>query len=97
MAKQKINVQPGDRYAYLTIVRFVGKTDHGQRQFLCKCDCGNHVTFTVSYLNQHKHASCGCKSKQRIGVSKEVLEARKPDHRLISAFLSTPSGKKIRI
>ena len=62
---KRVNIQEGDRFGYLTVIREVEPniTPCGtvQRKFLCKCDCGNDVVRTMSTLHKSKNQSCGCK------------------------------------
>lgn len=57
---KKIEINPGDRYGHLTVIKEVEKNKHGLRQMLCKCDCGNEKIITVSHLSGGASVSCGC-------------------------------------
>lgn len=50
----------GERNDLLTIIRYVGVSDNGHRQWLCKCDCGNTIIKTTNELHAKKRHSCGC-------------------------------------
>lgn len=53
------NIQPGDRFHRLTIVREVAKQGP-KRRFECLCDCGKTTQVIVQNLTQNKSTSCGC-------------------------------------
>lgn len=36
-----IQVNPGDKYGDLTVIREAAAESTGKRQILCQCDCGN--------------------------------------------------------
>lgn len=56
---QKINYI-GKRFDKLVVIEECGKTEHGDRQYLCKCDCGN-TTIVANYVFQRNgYKSCGC-------------------------------------
>lgn len=64
MGKSKVEINTGDRFGKLTIVKEIeghrypnGSMD---RQFLCKCDCGNETIARRSTLTRHRLSSCGC-------------------------------------
>lgn len=58
MAK-RLEVNAGDRYARLTIIKEVEKKNK-RRYFLCKCDCGNHREVRMTNLRYGSTKSCGC-------------------------------------
>ena len=62
---KKANIQEGDRFGYLTVIREVEPniTPCGtvQRKFLCRCECGNEVIRLRSTLQNNQKTSCGCK------------------------------------
>lgn len=61
---KRANIQAGDRFGYLTVIREVEPniTPCGtvQRKFLCRCDCGNEVIRLRSTLQKNQKTSCGC-------------------------------------
>ena len=61
---KRANIQAGDRFGYLTVIREVepNVTPCGtvQRKFLCRCDCGNEVIRLRSTLQKNPNPSCGC-------------------------------------
>jgi len=59
MKRKKANIQSGDKYSRLTIIKEIEKKQYN-RQFLCKCDCGNETTVSSSQLLKGDAKSCGC-------------------------------------
>ena len=61
---KRVNIQEGDRFGYLSVIREVEPniTPCGtvQRKFLCRCDCGNEVIRLRSTLQNNQQTSCGC-------------------------------------
>lgn len=64
MGKPKVEINVGDKFGKLTITKEIeghrypnGSMD---RQFLCKCDCGNEIIARRSRLTRHRLSSCGC-------------------------------------
>lgn len=59
-----IQINIGDKFGYLTVVREVERTVFNgkphARQFLCKCDCGKETIARISKLLHGKNPSCGC-------------------------------------
>lgn len=57
--RPKANINIGDRYGRLTIVREVGKRGI-YRFFECRCDCGTVKTYALYNLRKGTTKSCGC-------------------------------------
>lgn len=54
----------GNRYGRLTVIKEVPERYRGQKQYLCRCDCGN-TTIAPSYLLRHGDIkSCKCLQKE---------------------------------
>ena len=92
---KRANIQEGDRFGYLTVIREVEPniTPCGtvQRKFLCRCDCGNEVIRLRSTLQNNQKTSCGC-MELTIGD-----RTRKYNKEQTSSFLySTWQGMKQR-
>jgi hypothetical protein len=54
---------PGDAYTNLTVVRFVGMREVGQRKrqvYLFRCLCGKEVEFLGTDVYRERIKSCGC-------------------------------------
>lgn len=56
----KTNVEIGQRFNRLQIVKEVEKSKFGRRKFKCLCDCGTICYPTLNALTQEKSKSCGC-------------------------------------
>lgn len=56
---KRIDIQPGDRFSRLTIIKEVEKKS-GMRQFHCKCDCGKEGIYRFTAMRVGKIKSCGC-------------------------------------
>lgn len=64
MSTRKLNVEKGERYNLLTIIREVKPLRYGKykkRMFLCRCDCGNETEVRLEYIRRGHTKSCGCK------------------------------------
>lgn len=65
---KKIDLQNGDRFGRLTIIKYDGthKKPCGttQSKYLCQCDCGNMVSVLAQNLKNGNTKSCGCLSKE---------------------------------
>lgn len=62
----------GKRFGRLTVLSYQGNDKNRAALWLCRCDCGNEIVKTSSYLTHSKVASCGCLAKekcQRMGKS----------------------------
>lgn len=60
--RQRIIVNPGDRYGRLVIVKEIENSS--PRKFLCKCDCGQSTTVLLSKLRSKHTKSCGCLNRE---------------------------------
>lgn len=61
---KKANVNIGDRFGRLTIIREVGKRGNF-RFFECKCDCGAIRVVAMGNLRKGTTKSCGCLHTER--------------------------------
>lgn len=50
----------GNKFGKLTVIKELEKTKYGQRQYLCKCDCGNEKVILGTNLIHEESTSCGC-------------------------------------
>lgn len=55
----------GKRFGKLIAINSVGKNKRGYTQWLCKCDCGNKVVYSIAALAKGKATSCGCVKKDK--------------------------------
>jgi len=76
---KKLKIKSGDNYGRLTILKEVephrkpsGQT---QRQFSCKCECGNEIITKLFYLTNGETKSCGC-------LNLELIKKRSITHNL---------------
>lgn len=65
------------RFDRLLVIKSVGASKHGKKEWECLCDCGCLVTVEGSSLLQGKTRSCGCLSKdtmREIGKSNKYTK-----------------------
>lgn len=62
MAKALI-IENGKRFNMLTVLK-EEERHNKQRQFLCKCDCGNIEIHKLILLTSEQSKSCGCLRKK---------------------------------
>lgn len=56
----KINLI-GERFGRLVVIQEIRERKHGERYFVCKCDCGNITSpIVISSLREGRTKSCGC-------------------------------------
>lgn len=70
----------GKKFNRLTVVGLGERNSNNQLQWKCKCDCGNIVLVTTTYLKTGHTKSCGCYSKEQASKrlkSKKFTKARK--------------------
>lgn len=69
-----IKYNKGDIIGDLTILGITKSSDHGDRQYICMCACGNVVVKKSTVLKQVTArgyiASCGCRRKIKKSVDK---------------------------
>lgn len=69
----------GKKFNRLTVLGLGKRNSSGQIQWKCRCDCGNIVFATSSYLKSGHTKSCGClnreKSSNRL-KNKKFIEAK---------------------
>lgn len=58
-SKHRTN-EVGNKYNKLTVIEFAGKTNGGDSQWLCQCECGNTTTVARGELRKQSTKSCGC-------------------------------------
>lgn len=72
----KIEIQPGDTYGRLTVIREVSPIISGkqsQRCVECRCDCGVLKVYRLYALRNGNTTSCGC-------LAKELVSSRMRTH-----------------
>lgn len=72
LKNRTVSLNPGEKFGRLTVIREVegiifgkNKKQRVQRQFECRCDCGNITVVQIRNLRGGKTKSCGCYSKDR--------------------------------
>lgn len=69
----------GQKFNRLTVLGLGKRNSSGQVQWKCKCECGNIVLATTTYLKTGHTKSCGCYNKESASKrlkSTEFVEAR---------------------
>lgn len=54
----------GQKFNRLRVLGLGERNSAGQLQWKCKCDCGNIVLVTTTYLKTGHTKSCGCLSRE---------------------------------
>lgn len=54
----------GKKFNRLTVLGLGKRNSNGQIQWKCKCDCGNIVFATTTYLKTGHTKSCGCLNRE---------------------------------
>lgn len=93
----------GQKFNKLTVLGPGRRNSNGQVQWKCKCDCGNIVLVTTTYLKNGHTKSCGCFNKEQASKrlkNSKFVKARKKyreDHFLKDGTsLALINSKKIR-
>lgn len=61
---RQASIAIGQRFGALTVMSIAGPGASGDRQYLCRCDCGGTIVATAYQLTHGTVASCGCKLRQ---------------------------------
>ena len=93
----------GKKFNRLTVLGLGERNSNGQIQWKCKCNCGNIVLATTTYLKTGHTKSCGClnsfKASKRL-KSKNFIKAkekfRKDNFLKDNTSLALISSKKTR-
>lgn len=70
----------GVRLGSLVVLRGAGRNTHGNRLWLCVCDCGVTLTRSTSTLRAARHPSCGCTRPRPDGGSTHGLSSSATYH-----------------
>lgn len=54
----------GKKYSRLIVLKRAGTDKHGNREWLCGCECGNETIVTTGSLNSENTKSCGCLARE---------------------------------
>lgn len=57
---KKLNIQIGDRFGKLTVIKEIDRKSKNYRRFLWKCDCGNEIEIDLIPVKRGNSNSCGC-------------------------------------
>ena len=60
------------RFGRLKIIEFLGRNEHSNSQWLCKCDCGNETKAFYQHLTRGEKQSCG-----KCGLVKRGVKPKK--------------------
>lgn len=77
----------GNKYGKLTVLKEIESTLTAQRQFLCKCSCGNEKVVLGSNLIYKQTTSCGCNKGYVENTKINLLKIKK-------AYSNSKSGIK---
>ena len=64
----------GEKYNMLECVKYIDSDKRGKR-FLFKCDCGNKVEYTGTYVKNNRYKSCGCR-KYNKNKDEDILKTK---------------------
>ncbi len=64
----------GKKFNRLTVLGLAERNSSRQIQWKCKCDCGNIVFATTTYLKSGHTKSCGCLNKEK--ASKRLKDSK---------------------
>lgn len=56
----------GQKFGRLTVIKDVGRNNHGSILWLCQCDCGNKKVVNSGDLRKGNVSSCGCIRKTQL-------------------------------
>lgn len=62
-------INPGDKFNYLTAIRFINMNSSHQAIWEFKCDCGRTITCRAHSVRSDNTKSCGCILKTANGLS----------------------------
>ncbi len=83
-AKKFTDIEPRTKFNHLTVIKRVEDDEHGQAQYLCKCQCGNQITVLGKYLVKGLTKSCGCIKSTNFNKIKTL-----------NGLTATPIGKRL--
>ncbi len=82
--KKFTDIEPKTQFNYLTVIKRVEDDEHGQAQYLCKCQCGNQTIVLGKYLVKGLTKSCGCIKGGNFNRIK-----------VLNGLTATPLGRKL--
>ena len=72
-----LNIKIGDRFDKLVVIG-TSSPQHGERTYVCKCDCGKEIIAKSSGLFYHVTKSCGCMKWENVRNGKLKARGFKP-------------------
>lgn len=88
---RKVEINAGDRYSRLTIVKevepYIYHNGKKKTKVLCKCDCGNYKEIQLGSIRSRSTTSCGCYSIEltcKLNANRATHGLRK--HRLYNTW-----------
>lgn len=55
----------GRRFGSVTVLSSLGRNEHGNSKWLCRCDCGATMEVWYQNLTTGRTRSCGCSMKKK--------------------------------
>lgn len=73
----------GKKFNRLTVISLGERNKFNQIQWLCKCECGNTILATTTYLKSGHTKSCGCLNKENASnrLKKEKFKKARANYR----------------
>lgn len=59
----------GQKFKYLTALKYIEQGVGGNRIWDCICICGKHRPVAIAYLRRGQVTSCGCRDKENSGTT----------------------------
>ena len=87
----------GLRFGKLLVLAEAGRYGNGERQYLCRCDCGREKTARVSLLNVGLTTSCGvgkCKKKRSYPANRKPPSTANEPPNDVAPLLQSPTREK---
>ena len=70
----------GDRYGRLTITGAFGPDRHGNKRWVCRCDCGVDTVVTQGHLRTGHTVSCGCYQAELAAAQSATAASHRRTH-----------------
>jgi len=85
----------GQKFNRLTVIECVGKNKHGQKMWLCRCECGVERVFGGSSVSSGNSKSCGCLQREAISkIAKTHGLSGHPLYRIYYSMVQRCTNKK---
>ena len=66
----RLDIEIGQRFGHLTIIKEVCRKQKYRRRFLVKCDCGTIKEVNLQAMLSGGTRSCGCQKGKKHGMSR---------------------------